>query len=63
MGLLNREVDEVGLNTGFDTVSEEIRRAGQAYSRAQTGEAHGYLRTLALAFVVLALLVLFGGGR
>jgi len=62
-GLLNREVDEVGLNTGFDTVSEEIRRTGQAYSRAQTGEAHGYLRTLALAFVVLALLVLLGGGR
>src|SRR5271165_1962338 len=62
-GFVNREVDEVGLNTGFDTASEEVRRAGQAYSRAQTGEAHGYLRTLAVAFAVLALIVLLGGGR
>jgi len=62
-GFVNRGVDEGGLNKGFDTVSERIRGAGRAYSRAQTGEAHGYLRTLAIAFVVLALLVLLGGGR
>jgi len=62
-GFVNRGVDEGGLNAGFDSVSERIRGAGRAYSRAQTGEAHGYLRTLAIAFVVLALLVLLGGGR
>jgi NADH-quinone oxidoreductase subunit L len=62
-GSVNREVDEGGLNAGFDSISERIRGAGRAYSRAQTGEAHGYLRTLAVAFMVLALLVLLGGGR
>jgi NADH-quinone oxidoreductase subunit L len=62
-GLVNTGMDQAGLNAGFDAVSERIRGAGRAYSRAQTGETHGYLRTLAVAFVVLALLVLFAGLR
>ena len=62
-GSVNREVDEAGLNTGFNALSERIRGAGRAYSRAQTGEPQGYLRTLAIAFVVLALLILMGAGR
>ena len=62
-GSVNREVDESGLNTGFNSASERIRRAGRAYSGAQSGEAQGYLRTVAIAFVVLALLALLGGGR
>ena len=56
-------VDRRGLNAGFDAVGGRIRGAGRAYSRAQTGEAHGYLRALAIAFVVLAGLILLGGGR
>jgi NADH-quinone oxidoreductase subunit L len=62
-GLASRDSDEEGLNQGFDGVSEELRKSGQAYSRAQTGEAHGYLLTLAIAFVVLVVLVVIGGAR
>jgi len=61
-GTVNREADEGGLNAGFDATSEKLRETGQAYSRAQTGEAHGYLRTVAIGFVVLVLLVMLGGG-
>ena len=45
------------------TASENLRGVGQSYSKAQTGEAHGYLRTLALGFVILLLLVVLGGVR
>ena len=62
-GVVNRTTDEDGLNGGFDTASASLRGAGQRYSRAQTGEAHGYLRVLALAFVVLAIVLLLGGVR
>lgn len=62
-GTFNRETDEEGLNAGFNLASEKIRGAGQLYSRAQTGEAHGYLRILAIGFVVLALVLMLGGVR
>ena len=62
-GTVNREADEGGLNAGFDATSEKLRQTGQAYSHAQTGEAHGYLRTVAIGFVVLVLLVMLGGVR
>ncbi len=60
-GTVNREADEQGLNAGFDATSEKLRGTGQAYSRAQTGDAHGYLRFLAIGFVALALVAIFGG--
>ncbi len=60
-GTVNREADEGGLNAGFNATSEKIRSAGQLYSRAQTGEAHGYLRSLTVAFVVIVLLMVLGG--
>jgi NADH-quinone oxidoreductase subunit L len=62
-GLVSRETDERTLNGGFDSTSQGLRGAGQAYSNAQTGEAHGYLRTLALGFVILLILVVLGGAR
>ncbi|MDE3083605.1 MAG: NADH-quinone oxidoreductase subunit L, partial [Verrucomicrobiota bacterium] len=62
-GTCNRRADEAGLNAGFDAASEKLRGTGSAYSRAQTGEAHGYLRALAVAFVVLVLFVMLGGSR
>ena len=62
-GLVNRETDENTLNGGFDSVSEQIRGTGRAYSRAQTGDAHGYIRFIALGFVVLMLFVMLGGSR
>ena len=61
--MLNREADEDILNRGFDRTSATVRGVGQTYSRAQAGETHGYLRTVALAFVVFALVLLLGGVR
>ncbi len=62
-GLVNRSVDEDGLNSGFDTFSESLRGTGLRYSHAQTGRPQSYLRTIAIAFTVLVLLFLLGGGR
>ncbi len=62
-GLVSRENDEAGFNAGFDVTSEKLRGTGIAYSKAQTGDAHGYLRTLALGFVLLLIIVILGGAR
>jgi NADH-quinone oxidoreductase subunit L len=61
-GVVNREADEDVLNGGFDATSERIRGGGQRYSRAQNGDAHGYLRMVALGFVLLVFAVILGGG-
>jgi NADH-quinone oxidoreductase subunit L len=60
-GLVNRETDEELLNGGFDATSGKLRAGGVAYSRAQSGDAHGYLRSVAIGFVLLALIVMLGG--
>jgi NADH-quinone oxidoreductase subunit L len=62
-GIANRKADEDGLNAGFNATSERFRKAGKAYARRQTGESHGYLRALAVAFVILAFIAILGGGR
>ena len=62
-GDFNRKTDDRGLNSGFNAASEELRSAGRLYSRHQTGEAHGYLRILAIGFVVLAIISMMGVGR
>lgn len=63
VGAVNRAVDEDGLNAGFDHSSEHIRGTGQRYSRAQTGDAQGYLRVVAVGLAVVALLLIWGGVR
>jgi NADH-quinone oxidoreductase subunit L len=62
-GLINREADESGLNAGFDSAGESLRATGRAYSTRQTGETHGYLKAVAIAFAVLAILAIAGGGQ
>jgi NADH-quinone oxidoreductase subunit L len=62
-GTVNRQLDEDGLNSGFDQISASVRGSGQRYAQAQTGEAHGYLRVMAVAFIVLALVLVLGGAR
>ena len=62
-GSTGRDTDEQVINGGFDATSEKLRGAGTAYAKAQTGDAHGYLRTLALGFVFLLILVILGGAR
>ncbi|WP_221031860.1 NADH-quinone oxidoreductase subunit L [Actomonas aquatica] len=63
IGLTNLESDEEIINRGFDGTSRSLRESGESYSRVQTGDAHGYLLTIALSFVVLATLLLIGGLR
>jgi NADH-quinone oxidoreductase subunit L len=62
-GLVSRESDEDAINGGFDAGSETLRRSGQVYSRSQTGDAQSYLRTLAVGFILLVLIVTLGGLR
>ncbi len=62
-GLVNRDADNDGLNAGFDATSGSLRETGRAYSRAQTGDAHGYLLMIAFGFVVIVFAVLFGRTR
>ncbi len=62
-GLVSRENDEQGFNAGFNSASESLRKTSTAYSKAQSGDAHGYLRTLALGFVLLLIIVILGGAR
>ncbi len=59
-GSVHREADEEIINGGFDVGSERLRRTANRYSRAQTGDAHGYLRLVAIGFVMLVLIVLLG---
>jgi NADH-quinone oxidoreductase subunit L len=63
IGASSLETDEGAINAGFDGTSEGLRGSGQSYSRAQTGDAHGYLLTLAVSFVVLVVVLLIGGAR
>jgi NADH-quinone oxidoreductase subunit L len=62
-GVVNREADENLINGGFDAASERLRGSGKVYSRAQTGDAHGYLRMVAIGFVLLVLAVIMGGAQ
>ena len=62
-GSTGRDTDEQVINGGFDATSEKLRGTGTAYSKAQTGDAHGYLRTMALGVVFLLILVILGGAR
>jgi NADH-quinone oxidoreductase subunit L len=64
-GSVNRQFDENNLNGGFDAASAGIRGVGRVYAKAQTGEAHGYLRVIAVAFIVLVLMLSLsqGGAR
>jgi NADH-quinone oxidoreductase subunit L len=64
-GSVNRQFDENNLNGGFDAASAGIRGVGRVYAKAQTGEAHGYLRVIAVAFIVLVLVLSLsqGGAR
>ena len=62
-GMMNLDTDEQIINAGFDATSAGLRSSGRVYARAQTGDAHGYLLTLAVAFVVLLVVLVIGGAR
>jgi len=62
-GQVTRETDENLINGGFDAASGGLRSSGRSYSRGQTGDAHAYLRYIAIGFTLIALAVLLGGRR
>ncbi len=62
-GLMNQQAEDSAINAGFDATSDKLRASALAYSRRQSGLAHGYLLTIALAFAVLALVLVIGGAR
>ncbi|HWA87712.1 MAG TPA: NADH-quinone oxidoreductase subunit L [Opitutus sp.] len=62
-GTMDQEAEDVVINGGFDAASERLRGAGRVYSRAQSGDTHGYLLTLAIGFVVLVVVLVMGGTR
>ena len=62
-GVVTREADQDLINEGFDATTERLRGSGKVYSRAQTGDAHGYLRMVAIGFVLLVLAVIMGGAQ
>ena len=62
-GLMDQQAEENAINGGFDATSQKLRGSGAFYSRRQSGAAHGYLLTLAVAFVVLAVVLVIGGAR
>lgn len=62
-GAFSRGTDEAGINAGFDEASGGLRAAGRAYAFIQRGHVTGYLRTVVLGFLVLALFAIWGGGR
>ena len=62
-GLTSLETDNQVINDGFNGTSETLRETGKTYSRRQTGDAHGYLLTMAVSFVVLVIVLVIGGAR
>ncbi len=63
LGLISQGTDESVINASFDDAGAGLRGTGQVYSRAQTGDAHGYLRVTAIAFVIIVLIIVLGGIR
>jgi NADH-quinone oxidoreductase subunit L len=56
---LNRLLDIYWVDGGFDKGCEELAAAGGLLARVQNGRVQTYLRILALAVVVLALMLIW----
>jgi NADH-quinone oxidoreductase subunit L len=56
---LSRSLDNNWVNDGFDKTCEEISVSGGLLARVQSGRVQAYLRILALAFVVLAAILIW----
>jgi NADH-quinone oxidoreductase subunit L len=62
ISLLDRKVDEAVINQGFDDGCESLRASGQLTARCQNGQTQRYLRTIAMGFCGLLLLLIWGCG-
>ena len=60
-GVASQQTDEEVVNAGFDAGCDSLRGTGRSYSRGQSGEPQSYIRGIAMALVVLALILVLGG--
>jgi NADH-quinone oxidoreductase subunit L len=57
---LNRAVDSLVVNPGFDQGCRSVTRGGHLLSRLQSGRTQSYLRIVGIAFAALVLFLLWG---
>lgn len=60
---ISRFWDEWVINAGFDRSCKGIQNQSERVSKAHTGSIQFYLQILALGFVVLAIIWIWGGGQ
>ncbi len=60
---LSTAFDNFVINLGFDQGCERVSRGGSLLSRLQNGRVQFYLRVIGVAFVVLVLFLIWGGGK
>ncbi len=60
LGWLDAGVDRYLVNGGFDAGCRDLARGGRLFSSLQSGRVQNYLRVIAAALVVLAVLLLWG---
>ncbi|HUG10755.1 MAG TPA: NADH-quinone oxidoreductase subunit L [Opitutaceae bacterium] len=62
-GVASQQTDEEVVNAGFDAGCDSLRGTGRSYSRNQSGQPQSYIRGIAMALVVLALILVLGGAK
>jgi NADH-quinone oxidoreductase subunit L len=60
LSMLDRSLDVLVVNRGFDQGCRSVTRGGQILSRLQNGRTQSYLRVVGIAFAALVLFLLWG---
>ena len=60
VSVLDRSLDGMVVNPGFDQGCESVTRGGRILSRLQNGRTQHYLRVVGIAFVALVLFLIWG---
>jgi NADH-quinone oxidoreductase subunit L len=61
LSVVNRLIDELVINLGFDQGCDGVSRGGRLMSRLQDGRVQNYLRLISVALTVLVLMLIWGG--
>jgi NADH-quinone oxidoreductase subunit L len=60
VSILDRSLDVMVVNPGFDQGCQSVTRGGRILSRLQDGRTQNYLRVVGIAFVALVLFLIWG---
>jgi NADH-quinone oxidoreductase subunit L len=60
VSVLDRSIDVMVVNPGFDQGCQSVTRSGRILSRLQNGRTQSYLRMVGIAFVALVLFLIWG---